>query len=136
MPISFLYLQKRFGAGQGSFLGHGSEKKLYSLSEDSPQGEWDKMAEKMWLTFAESQSSVPRVHCPEVSLRAKAVENCRSTIKPTKKRLKLFFAQLFISLVFTEQSQMCREEYVTLPDRTGHPLWEGCGRAVVFLIRA
>ena len=32
---------KRFGAGQCSFLGPGSEKKWYSISEDSPQGEWD-----------------------------------------------------------------------------------------------
>ena len=28
---------KRFGAGQWSFLGPGSEKKWYSISEDSPQ---------------------------------------------------------------------------------------------------
>ena len=34
---------RRFGAGQRSFLGPGSEKKWYSISEDSPQGEWDKM---------------------------------------------------------------------------------------------
>ena len=27
-------------------------EKWYSISEDSPQGEWDKMAEKMMLTFA------------------------------------------------------------------------------------
>ena len=32
---------KRFGAGQRSFLGPGSVKKWYSVSEDSPQGEWD-----------------------------------------------------------------------------------------------
>ena len=37
---------KRFGAGQWSFLGPGSEKKWYSSSEDSPQGEWDKIAGK------------------------------------------------------------------------------------------
>ena len=30
---------RRFGAGQWSFLGPGSEKKWYSISEDSPQGE-------------------------------------------------------------------------------------------------
>ena len=30
---------KRFGAGQWSFFGPGSEKKWYSISEDSPQGE-------------------------------------------------------------------------------------------------
>ena len=101
----------RFGAGQWSFPGPGSKKKWYSISEDSPQGEWDKMAEKMMLTLAESghQSFEPRVHCPEVSSRAKAVENCRSTIVPTRTRLQLFFAQLLleISSVFTEQSQRC-----------------------------
>ena len=46
----FLYA-RRFGAGQWSFLGPGSEKKWYSVSEDSTQGEWDKMAEKMMLEY-------------------------------------------------------------------------------------
>ena len=55
---------KRFGKGQLSFLGLGSEKKWYSISEDSPQGEWDKMAEKMMLTFAESGHPVFRVTSP------------------------------------------------------------------------
>ena len=41
---------KRFGAGQWSFLGLGSEKKWYSIGEDSPQGEWDRIAEQMMLT--------------------------------------------------------------------------------------
>ena len=51
---------RRFGAGQWSFLGLGSVNKWYSISENSPQGEWDKMAEKMMLTFAESGHSVFR----------------------------------------------------------------------------
>ena len=37
---------KRFGTGQWSFIGPGSEK-WYSISEDSPQGEWDKIAENV-----------------------------------------------------------------------------------------
>ena len=45
---------------------------------------------------ADTQSSVPRVHCPEVSSKAKAVENCRSTVVPIWKRLKLFSAQLLL----------------------------------------
>ena len=36
-----------------SFIGPGSEK-WYSIKEDSPQGIWDKIAEKMLLDFAES----------------------------------------------------------------------------------
>ena len=55
---------KRFGAGQWSFLGHGSEKKWYSVSEDSPQGEWDKIAELMMLTFGESTHPVFRSTSP------------------------------------------------------------------------
>ena len=44
---------KRFGIGQWSFIGPGSEKKWYP-SENSPQGEWDHVAEDMLLKFAES----------------------------------------------------------------------------------
>ena len=55
---------KRFGAGQWSFLGPGSEKKWYSISEDSPQGEWDKIAEKMMVTLAESGHPVFRATSP------------------------------------------------------------------------
>ena len=42
---------KIFGAGQWSFFGPGSEKKWYPISEDSPHGEWDRIAEQMMLTF-------------------------------------------------------------------------------------
>ena len=45
---------KRFGKGQRSFIGPGSEKKWFSFSEDSPQGEWGKMVERMLVEFAES----------------------------------------------------------------------------------
>ena len=54
----------RFEARQWSFLGPGSEKKWYSISEDSPQGEWDKMAEKMVVTLAESGHPVFRATSP------------------------------------------------------------------------
>ena len=55
---------RRFGAGQRSFLGPGSEKKWYFASEDSPQGEWDRVAEQMMLTFAESKHPVFRSTSP------------------------------------------------------------------------
>ena len=56
------HFARRFGAGQWSFIFPGSEKKWYPVSEDSPQGEWDKMAEKMMLTSAESGHPVFRAH--------------------------------------------------------------------------
>ena len=45
---------KRFRTGQWSFLGLGSEKKWSSISEDSPKGELDRIADKMMVTLAES----------------------------------------------------------------------------------
>ena len=54
---------KRFGIGQWSFIGPGSEKKLYS-SENSPQGAWDNIAEQMSLEFAESGHPVFRATTP------------------------------------------------------------------------
>ena len=37
---------KRFSPKRWSFLGLGSEKKLYSTHESKPQGEWDRVAER------------------------------------------------------------------------------------------
>ena len=50
----FLYMQRDFQKGQWSFIGPGSKKKWYSISAERPQGEWDTMAEKMLLEFADS----------------------------------------------------------------------------------
>ena len=58
-----LYARK-FGTGQWSFIGPGSEKKWYSMKEDSPQGIWDKLAEKMLLEFAESGCPIFRATTP------------------------------------------------------------------------
>ena len=81
---------RRFGIGQWSFIGPGSEKKWCS-SENSPQGAWDDIAEQMLLEFAVSGHpiSVPRLHCPEAFSRAKDVENCRYTSRqPYAKNLR------------------------------------------------
>ena len=55
---------RRFGTGQWSFIGPGSEKKWYSLKEDSPQGIWDKIAGRMLLEFAESGCPIFRATTP------------------------------------------------------------------------
>ena len=54
---------KRFGIGQWSVIGPGSEKKWY-LSENSPQGAWDHIAEEMLLKFAESGHPIFRSTTP------------------------------------------------------------------------
>ena len=57
-------LAKKFGIGQWSFIGPGSEKKWYSMKEYSPQGIWDNIAEKMLLEFAESGCPIFRATTP------------------------------------------------------------------------
>ena len=57
-------LAKRFGVGQWSFIGPGSEKKWYSGEENSPQGAWDHIADEMLLEFAESGHPIFRATTP------------------------------------------------------------------------
>ena len=51
---------KRFSPGRWSFLRLRSEKKWCSTHEYNPQGEWDRVAEQMVLTFSESKHPVFR----------------------------------------------------------------------------
>ena len=55
---------KRFSPGRWSFLGPGSEKKWYSTHDSKPQGEWDRVAELMMMTFSESGHPVFRATSP------------------------------------------------------------------------
>ena len=54
----------RFSPGRWSFLRPGSEKKWYSTHESKPQGEWDRVAELMMITFSESGHPVFRSTSP------------------------------------------------------------------------
>ena len=56
-------LARKFGVGQWSFIGPGSEKKWYS-SENSPQGALDNLVEQMLLLFAESGHPIFRSTTP------------------------------------------------------------------------
>ena len=56
-------LARRFGIGQWSFIGPGSEKKRYS-AENSPQGAWDHIADEMLLKLAESGHPIFRSTTP------------------------------------------------------------------------
>ena len=55
---------KKFGTGQWSFIGPGSEKKWYSMEENSPHGIGDHIVEKMLLEFAESTCPIFRAATP------------------------------------------------------------------------
>ena len=59
------------------------------------------------------QFSLQRLQCPEVKSKSKGILNCRYTMQPIWKRLRLFFAKLFlqISSVFKEKVRgMCGED--------------------------
>ena len=93
-------------------------RKKWHSCIDTPQKEWDRIAELMMIKFmkADTQHSDPRVHCPEGCSRAKVVENC-----PMVRRLKLFFAQLFLFFrsVSTDQFQICKKKMNPI---TGRPV--------------
>ena len=57
-------LARKFGVGQWSFIGPGSEKKWYSGEENSPQGALDHIADEMLLEFAETGHPIFRATTP------------------------------------------------------------------------
>ena len=56
-------LARRFGVGQWSFNGPGSEKSTF-LGKRSPQGAWDHIADEMLLEFEESGHPIFRAATP------------------------------------------------------------------------
>ena len=122
-------LPRRFGAGQWSFVGPGSGKKWYSISEDSPQGEWDKMAEKMMLTFAESGHPVFRATSPlsRGQLKSKGCGKLSIHYCANQDTITTIFRTITsvnqLSL-YGAVAEMC-EEYESFHDRTGKPVVGG-----------
>ena len=111
----------RFGVGQWSFIGPSSEKKRYP-SENSPQGAWDHVAEKMWNSpKADIPSSVQQLHCPRVSWKAKDEGSCLYISPLIRIQLIQFIALFFLSIssVSTEQWQLYVQNLNTNQDRTG-----------------
>ena len=116
-------LAKRFGFGQWSFIGPGSEKKSYSMEENSPQGICDHIAEKMLLEFAESGCPIFRATTP--------LSRCKLKSKGHGK-LSIHFAadqetieNIFRIIVFASKlslygavANMC-EECESIHDRSG-----------------
>ena len=119
-----LYARK-FGKGQWSFIGPGSETKWYSMFEDSPHGIWDNRAEKMLIEFAESGCPIFRATTPlsrgqlkskghgKLSIQFAAVQETIETI------FRMIVSANQLSL-YGAVAEMC-EEYDTLHDRSGRP---------------
>ena len=112
---------KRFGKGQWSFIGPGSEKKWYSISEDSPQGVWDNIAERMLVEFAQNGCPIFRATNPlsrgqlkseghgKLSIHFAAVQETIETI------FRIIVSANQLSL-YGALAEIC-EEYETLHER-------------------
>ena len=116
-----LYARK-FGQGNWSFIGPGSEKKWYSLKEDGPQGIWDKIAERMLVEFAESECPIFRATTPlsRGQLKSKG-QGKRSihfaAVQETFETFRIIVSANQLSL-YGAVAEMF-EEYETLHDRSG-----------------
>ena len=111
-----LYARK-FGTGQWSFIGPSSEKKLYSIKEDSPQGIWDNIAEKMLVEFAESGCPIFRATTPLSRCNLKSKGHGRLPTIETIFRIIVSANQLSL---YGAVAEMC-EEYESLHDTSGRP---------------
>ena len=120
---------KRFGKGQWSFIGLVSEKMWYCISEDSPQGEWDNMAERMLVEFAESGCPIFRATAPLSRGRLKSKGHGKLTIhyaadlETIETIFRIIVSANPLSL-YGAVAEMC-EEYETFTIDRGTPLWEG-----------
>ena len=115
----------RFGVGQWSFIGPGSEKKWYP-SENSPQGAWDHIAEEMLLKFAESGHPIFRSTTPlsrgrlkskgkgKVSIHFSADQDTVDTI------YRIIFSVNQLS-IYGAVAAIC-DEYEGHQDSTGQPV--------------
>ena len=108
---------RRFGKGQWSFIGPGSDKKRYSIKEDSPQGIWDNIAEKMLVEFAESGCPIFRASTPLSRGQLKSKGHGELSIH--------FESRIIISAIqlslYGAVAEMC-EEYESLHERTERPV--------------
>ena len=129
MLSSFLSMRRDLEQDNGHFLDQDLRKRWYSISEDTPQGEWDKIAEQMMLTFAESTHLIFRVTSPLSRRMLKSKGGGKLSIHyyadpgtiDTVFRTIISVNQLSI---FGAVAEMC-EECDSCHDRTGRLVVEG-----------
>ena len=120
---------RRFGKGQWSFVGPDSEKKWYSISADSPQGEWDKIAERMLLEFAERDCPIFRATSPLSRGRLRSEGHGKLSIRNCADPGTI--ETVFRTIISVNQLSICGavsdlcEEYESCHDRTEQPVVGG-----------
>ena len=129
---------KRFGIGQWSFLGPGSEKKWFLSVQTVHKVNGTELPEKMMLEFGESRHPVFRATSPlsRGQLKSKgggqlSIHYC-ADLETIETVFRTITSVNQLSL-YGAVADMC-EEYETFHDRTGQPV--RCWRAIEFFIRA
>ena len=125
IPHLCLYLQNHFqqDVGHSSDLDHKQSGILLTTRDHKENGTeslnwWWTNSEK-----ADTQFSEPRVRCPEERSKAKEVENYRYTSVPMVMRLKLFFAQSFLSISSVSTEHLLNKHRETCCDRAIRPFF-------------
>ena len=138
---SFLYLQEDSEQENGHFLGFVQRKNGTLLVKTVHKEDGTKLQRKWcWnLQKADTQSSEPRVHCPDECLKAKVVEKLSihyctefGTIETV---LRTIISVNQLSL-YGEVAETC-EEYESCPDRTERPVvrWQSSPSFVPSVIK-
>ena len=117
-------LAKKFGIGQWSFIGPGSEKEWYP-AENSPQGAWDNIAEELLLVFAESGHPIFRATTPLSRGKLKSRGHGKLSIHFTADypTIETIFRRIVSAnqlSLYGAVANMC-EECESLHDRSGQP---------------
>ena len=118
-------LAKKFGVGQWSFICPGSEKKVSSIEENSPQGIWDHIEDEMLLEFAESGCHIFRATTPvsRGNLKSKGHGKLSIHFAADQETIETFF----LIIVFANQLSLfgavanISEENEAHQDRSGQP---------------
>ena len=117
-------LARKFGVGQWSFIGPGSEMKWYS-AENSPQGAWDNIAEEMLLEFAESGCPIFRATTPlsRCNLKSKGHGKLSIHFAADQETIETIYRKIVLANQLSLHgavAYMC-EEFESHQDRSGQP---------------
>ena len=118
-------MQEDLVQDNGHSLVPCSEKKWYSMKEDSIQGIWDNIAEKMLVEFAESGCRIFRATTPlsRGQLRSKGHGKLSIHFAADQETIETIF-RIIVSAnqlsLYGAVAEMC-EEYESFYDRSGRP---------------
>ena len=120
---------RRFGKRQWSFIDPGSEKKVNSISEDSSEGIWDKIAERMLLEFAETGCPIFRatIQLSRDQLKSKGRGKLSIHYAVDQETIETIFRIIDSAnqlSLYGAVGEMC-EEYESLHERTGRSVVMG-----------